>query len=232
MREMNNLQKALLMAMETELNQYEKLAESEPDHTFSRSYLKRKKEIIRMANRQTAMLRNGVYRYSTARRVSFKTILVAALIMILATVSVIAIANPQIFYVIKERIDSWRITFDVDSTENAVYTFSAVRPEIPDGFIIEEEEELDFEYYLYLQNDSGEVIHYNQYLPDGLSINIDSERSDNKVEIIDGNEIVVSREGEAIQYIFNDGRYIYHILGTADEELLRGMMESILRNSF
>lgn len=229
MREMNNLQKALLMAMETELNQYEKLAESEPDHTFSHSYLRRKKEIIRMANKQTVMLRNGVYRYSTARRVSFKTILVAALIMILATVSVIAIANPHIFYVIKERIDSWRITFDVDTTENAVDTFSAVRPEIPDGFIIEEEEELDFEYYLYLQNDSGEVIQYNQYLPDGLSINIDSERSDNTVEIIDGNEIVVSREGEAIQYIFNDGRYIYHILGTADEELLRGMMESILR---
>ncbi|MBR4090123.1 MAG: hypothetical protein IKK28_04500, partial [Mogibacterium sp.] len=81
MREMNNLQKALLMAMETELNQYEKLAESEPDHTFSHSYLRRKKEIIRMANKQTVMLRNGVYRYSTARRVSFKTILVAALIM-------------------------------------------------------------------------------------------------------------------------------------------------------
>ena len=31
---------------------------------------------------------------------------------------------------------------NVDSTENAVYTFSAVRPEIPDGFIIEEEEEI------------------------------------------------------------------------------------------
>lgn len=231
MREMNNLQKALLMAMETELNQYEKLAESEPEHTFSPRYLKRRKEIIRMADRQKVMLRNGVYRYDTARRISFRTILVAALIMIFATVSVIAIAKPHIYYVIKERIDSWRITFDVDSSENDVDSFSAVRPEIPDGFIIEEEEELDFEYYLYLQNDSGKVIHYNQYLPDGLSINIDSERSDNTIEIIDGNEIVVSREGEAIQYIFNDGKYIYHIRGNTDEELLRGMMEGILKNS-
>lgn len=65
-------------------------------------------------------------------------------------------------------------------------------------------------------------------LPDGLSIGIDSERAENTVEEIRGNEAVVSRDGEVTMIICNDGEYIYVIDGDVDERILRRMIESVI----
>ena len=70
---------------------------------------------------------------------------------------------------------------------------------------------------------------YEQMLPNAASINIDSERNENTVELINGSEVICSREGEATMLLINDSRYIYQISGTASEKLLREIAESIMK---
>lgn len=90
------------------------------------------------------------------------------------------------------------------------------------------EEELDYNYFLLLENAAGEAITYDQRLPEGASISVDSEYSENATEIINGYEVVISKDEQAIAFICNDGKYIYQIYGDVDEGLLRQMMMSVI----
>lgn len=146
----------------------------------------------------------------------------------LACISVIAITKPHIYYVIKEKIDSWDIVFNKEDSDHTEEGFVIIKPQIPDGFTIVSEEALEVDYFLSLENANGENINYEQMLPEGTSISIDSERLNNTTEMINGMEVVVSRDESFISLVFNDGEYIYQIDGNADEKLLRQMMMSVI----
>lgn len=189
--------------------------------------MRRRKDIIDIASGITGAPDGK--QYKRVYRVSFRTILVAVLVMIMATITVIAITKPHIYYVIKEKIDNWRITFiDEDTYDNENGGFVAVKPQLPEGFTIVLEEELENNYFLSIENAEGEIINYDQRLPEGTTISIDSEHSENKTETINGSDVVISKEGGTITYICNDGKYIYHIHGNADEKRMREMMMSII----
>ena len=228
MNDMNNLQKALLIIEEDRAGKYDDLYESPEPHEFSQGYLKRRGKIISMYEAQQVDTATPAPTYRRARKIRLRTILVAALIMLIATVSVIAITKPHIYYVIKEKIDSWKITFIEEDNEGGDSNFEAVKPLIPEGFTVTQEEELENNYFLSLENSSGTIITYEQMQPDGTSIRIDSEHSDNKTETINGFEVVISKTEEAITYVCNDGKYIYLIYGNVDEGLLRHMMMSVI----
>ena len=223
----NNLQKALLLVEKEEAQKYNDIFESPEPHTFSKKYLRRRKDIIDIASGRT--IEPEGKQYKRVYRISFRTILVAALVMIMATITVIAVTKPHIYYVIKEKIDNWRITFiDEDTSDNENGGFVAVKPQLPEGFKIVLEEELEDNYFLSIENAEGDIINYDQRLPEGTTISIDSEHSENKTETINGSEVVISKEGDTITYICNDGKYIYHIHGNADEKLLKEMMMSVI----
>ena len=228
MSEMNNLQKALIMVEDESIDRYEAELAAEGEHEFSESYLKRRKEIIESSLEKGFTPVRTKQHNTRPRRLHFRTILVAALIMLLATVSVIAITKPHIYYVIKEKIDSWRITFtQEDSSDES--SLIPVIPMVPDGFNITEEESTEANYYLVMEDNDKHLIIYEQMLPDGTAVYIDSERNENTTEGIEGTEVVCSREGAVTMLLVNDGRYIYQISGTASEQLLREMAGSILK---
>lgn len=228
MSKMNNLQKALIMVENESIERYEAELSAEGKHEFSESYLKRRKEIIESSLDKSFSPMRVKQHNAGPHRLHLRTILVAALIMLLATVSVIAIAKPHIYYVIKEKIDSWRITFTQEDSSDET-SLVPVIPMVPDGFSIIEEELTEAHYYLVMENKGGHMIIYEQMIPNTASINIDSERNENTVEMINGSKVVCSREGEATMLLINDGMYIYQISGTASEEMLREIAESILK---
>lgn len=231
---MNNLQRALLMAADKEVQQYELLMVSEPDHSFSQRYRQRRVEVIHLSEREGTSVNKIDFR--SVRRLSARTILVAALIMVLTTLSVIAIAKPHIYYVVKERIDSWNITFTQEgadeSTQNADdVEFILHRPQIPDGFSIRTEGFNGPFYFLEIEAEDGRWIMFDQHEPEGVSISLDSERNDVTKETICGYEVIIQRqEGKINNIICNDGDYIYMIGGNdlVEEDLLLQMMESVL----
>lgn len=228
MEDMNNLQKALLIIEEDRADKYDDLYESPEPYEFSQGYLMRRGEILSMYEAKQVDAATSVPTYRRARKIRLRTILVAALIMLLATASVIAITKPHIYYVIKEKIDSLKITFIEEDNDGGDSNFEAVKPLIPEGFTVTQEEELENNYYLSLENSSGTIIIYEQIQPEGTSIRIDSEHSDNKTETINGLEIVISKTEQTTTFICNDGEYIYQIYGNADEDLLRRMMMNII----
>lgn len=228
MSDMNNLQKALLIVEEDKARKYDHIDESILMHRFSHRYLRRREEIIGVGREQHAESTVHTLNYRRAYRLRLRTILVTALIMLLATISVIAIAKPHIYYVIKEKIDSWRITFILEDNEIIDNSFDYVKPRIPDGFTVVLEEKLENDYFLSMKDSSGAIINYEQMQPDGTTISVDSEHSNNITKIVNGVEIVISRENNATTFICNDGKYIFQIQGNADEDLLRQMMMSII----
>ena len=209
MSEMNNLQKALIMVEDKSIERYEAELAAEGEHEFSESYLKRRKEIIEKSLEKSFKPVRSKQHNTRPRRLHFRTILVAALIMLLATVSVIAIAKPHIYYLIKEKMDSWRITFTQDDIYDEASLIPVI-PTIPDGFDITEEESTEVHYYLVMEDNDKHLIIYEQMLPDGSAVNIDSERNENTVEMINGSEVICFREGDAAMMLINDGRYISH----------------------
>ena len=104
MSDKNNLQKALLLVEEEEAQKYNDIFELPKPHIFSRKYLRRRKDIIDIASGRTRAPDGK--QYKRVYRVSFRTVLVEVLVMIMATITVIAITKPHIYYVIKEKIDS------------------------------------------------------------------------------------------------------------------------------
>lgn len=226
----NNLQKALLILEVEKAHTIDDVSEAHETHVFSRRYNKRRKEIIETCADNSFESGISGTNYKRSHRLKLRTILVAALILLLATITVIAMTKPHIYYVIKDKLESWDILFIEEGSEREEGEFVAVKPEIPDGFTIVEEDELAVEYYLALENSTGETIDYDQVLPEGTTISIDSEHSENSTEIINGTEVIVSRGGDTVLLICNDGEYIYEIFGNADEKLLRQMMMSIIEN--
>ena len=228
MNDINNLQKALLFVEEDKARKYDDIYSSAEVHEFSRNYLKRREDIIDMCAEQHKASVTNVTNYRSAHRIRLRTLLVAALIMMLATASVIAITKPHIYYVIKERINSWKIIFIEEDSENYDNCFDYVKPRIPDGFTVVLEEKLENDYFISMKDSSGAIINYEQMQPDGTTISLDSEHSNNITEIVNGVEIVISRENNATTFICNDGKYIFQIQGNADEDLLRQMMMSVI----
>lgn len=222
---MNNLQKALLDVQEERTNEYDKMLSQHPEHSFSWRYNVRRKKIIKASTRKNAIMDN-IHTHIPTYRFSFRTVLVAVLIMILATASVIAIVKPKIYYDIKEMIDRWRITFSVEG-ESEENSFEPIKPVIPEGFEIVSEENGDFTYSLKLRNQEGKEIIYDQSTPDGMSIILDSENHTTRKGYYKNHEIVISKSDEVVTILCEDSKYIYLIAGDVDESIMIRMMESL-----
>ena len=227
MSEMNNLQKALLIVEEERSHKYDDLYDNPEMHEFSQKYLVRRREIISMYKDPQVVIATSMSTYRRTHKIRLRTILVAALIMLLATAFVIAITTPHIYYVIKEKIGHWTITFtQEDNTDESALT--PVWPQIPEGFSVTENEATESHFYISMEDNDNHIIIFEQLPPDGASVNIDSERNENTIGIINETEVIISREGNAIMMIFNDGNYVYHIRGNASEKILREIADDIL----
>lgn len=181
---MSTLQEALILVENSEVQKYMTLSGSYASHHFSRKYMKRRERMIRKHPRivREARRKRDAYEaasgnfYETLRGTSIETsygirsyrrrcriLLAAVLITLLAVISVIAIARPHIYYVIKEKIDRWHITFQRDEANSGNAEIEAVvprRPEIPEGFNITVEEPTDTNYFVVLEDGAGHSIVY------------------------------------------------------------------------
>lgn len=227
MSDMNNLQKALLLVEEEEAQKYNDIFESPEPHTFSKKYLRRRKDIIDIGSERTR--EQDGKQYKRIYRISFRTILVAALVMIMATITVIAITKPHIYYVIKEKLDSWVITFIQEDEDAVEVVFTPQKPEIPKGFEVVTEESSNTMYYLEIDNNNGESLSFEQRLPGGTSVGIDSERSENEIKTINGEDVIFSKEGNVITAVCDDGDYVYIIVGNTNENIILHMIEEIVK---
>lgn len=208
---MANLKQALTELREEQTSEYEELMKKQARHKFSRIYLKRRKAVIDMTS-QAAKAMHDDYKYRAVKRFSLRTALVAAIVMILATVSVIAIAKPEIIFNIKEKITHWKIEVRHENTEERSDEFVLLRPDAPDGYEIVDEIE-EGSYYIIYRNAKGDEIVYEQN-SGNPNIYLDSEGIDIYETTINGHKAIISRHSEnATTIIIEDGEYLYLISG-------------------
>ena len=232
----NVLECALIAAMDEEIVMYSEM-ESQNHHVFSHRYKKRKQKILQEVAygdrkyNSTNNCRAG--NMSRRRRI---VMLAAVLLMVLAMTAVaIAIIKPQIYYVIKEKVISWDISFeqknDETSSKNYAAKFACIKPATPEGYSIVSEHKESDRYSVEYKGDGGQSIYYSQYLPEDVTTSIDSERHTITKEKIGECEVMIGVSDKSVLSICNDGKYVYDIDGTCDVDTIKEMMQSILNNS-
>ena len=228
-----NLEYALTDVLDEEIIAYGEMG-SQDHHVFSRRYKKRKQKILQEATyggREFAYTNSYRTGHMSHRRRS--AILAAVLIMILAITAVaIAIIKPHIYYVIKEKVISWDISFEQEKDETGskidAVQFAYMKPKTPNGYSIVSEDKESDRYSVEYKDDDGHSIYYSQYLPDDVTTSIDSERHKITKEKIGEYEVMIGVSDKDVLSICNDGNYVYDIDGTCDSDTIKKMMESIL----
>lgn len=225
----DNFKKALADILDEEIAEYSK-AEIESAHIFSHHYKARKKQIISEQGEYhfVAHHRHG---YSPrGRRIA---ILVAVLIMVMAMTAVaVAVIKPHIYYVIKETLTSYDITFDRvaedDPDARRGANFCYMKPKTPNGYHVTEQQKYNDYYSIDYADNNGHMIFYSQYLPEDTKTFFDSERHKIHVELIEGNEVIIGVSEKDVLSICNNGNYVFDIGGNCDEMIVKEMMRSVL----
>lgn len=222
----SKLTQALILNLDQEINEYERNQKSEPAHLFSSHYQRKKKQILRLAEK--GILGNAPALQSRRFRFRRTAVLIAAIVAVLAAATAAAaIVKPEVFYIIKEKITNWTITFDNSSTEKPAFAY--IKPPVPEGYqIIDETKGPDF-YYLTFRNESGQEISYDQNDPDSVSISIDSEQTTPKKESIEGVEVIISEHDGIAQIMYTDNRYVYVIDGNCEKDVLYNIVKEMIK---
>lgn len=234
----DNLGKALTDILDEEIEEYCKVEIGSAYH-FSCHYNDRKKQILS----STVMLPNAVeqdrYYFDARRRYGHSSrgrriaMLVAVLIMVLTmTAAAIAIVKPHIYYVIKETLTSWDITYDRGTGKSGDVkqkeVFKRIVPVTPEGYTIVNREEDPNSFSIDYEDNDGHRIYYTQFLPGGLMSSIDTERHKIHVEKIKECEVIMAISDKDVLTTFANSDYVFEIGGNCDKEVINVMIEDIL----
>ena len=209
---MTNLKKALSELQEERTSEYEALLDQQPEHHFSRGYRRRRSEIVAMASRK-AKVNTNEFKFRTVSRFSFRSAMVAVIVMILASASVIAIAKPEIIFNIKEKFTHWDIDVVQKNADEASDEFVPIKPDAPKGYEITSEELGSYTYLVIYEDKEGNEIAYDQGTSSS-KIYLDSEGIDTYETTINGHKAIISRHSvDATTIIIEDGVYVYLLSG-------------------
>lgn len=127
----NKLEQALTLNLDQEIIENEHQMANEPAHRFSARYKRKKKRILQWADKSfDSYNRVSDYRRFRLRRVA---VLAAAVVITLAATStVVAIVKPEIFFIVKEKVTNWIITFEDDNSQETAFTYT--KPPVPEDF--------------------------------------------------------------------------------------------------
>ena len=223
----NKLKHALIMGVESEISEYYSYASSGQEHRFSNRYYRQKKRIIQHAE-EMSRDRRVISRARPKATFRRAVAIAAVIVLMLATAStVVAVVKPEIFYSIKEKIISWDITFEKNDAEKSA-GFEYIKPPVPDGYQLVEEEKGDGFYWLTYENEEGLTIDYEQYPPEGTNISIDSEQATPEKEMIGYQEIILWEKDKAAQIVFTDDNYVYCIGGNCGMDVIHDVVVKMI----
>ena len=225
------IKKALEIAYEKKWEALEKEVEEGPKYAFSKEYDEMVlNEAFKVLNKGVSVRRHSKNKFPfNCRPRVRKALLVAILIVLLAigSVTVYAIGHPEIMYNIKKTFTEWTISFQQDAQGEEAGAFVYLKPNAPEGFDIVSEEKLTNWYEIQYENDKDEIIFYTQTLPDNLGITISGEGQEYKDIEVNGYKGLAYEQNGSWTIIWDNGYYIFELMGNADYDMLLSMAESI-----
>ncbi len=231
---------ALRKSMEIKLAAYEKKLEEEENHTFSEEYRKNMDAMVRTGERKE---KNNIVRYASRRKsLRFKVALVAAIIMLMGSMTVLAVepVREKVYQMI-ERIfsDYTDVTFEeieeaIDAEKRDVTpdNFEVKRLEnVPEQYEVEYEEAVPevCDYTLIYTDAEGSSIIYQQqaieYM-DVWSITSDGTAAE-KISVHGDVGYVLEDEHGWVTVIYPHEGYVYSLAGREEAETLAAILETI-----
>lgn len=157
--------------------------EEDIKYEFSEKFNKKMTKLLRKAEHK------AIHR---SAKISKRIIAVAAAIVIILAglMSVSAIREPIVKYVIELFDNSMGFSFSGDTSETIEYVYGF--SEIPEGFdLINKMSDYDIEYTKYKNRKTGDEFIFKQTITDQKLISIDNEHGTITTEIIDNTEVYV-----------------------------------------
>lgn len=168
------------------------------------------KKMQRLINRQKKPYYSMIN--TAAKRVACIAIIV--LVGLTATtLSVEAIREPFINFVIETYEKFTSIIFQKDLPPEKLFFTEAIPKYIPDGFVLETQEDDEFGLMMVYKNAENEYIIYSIETADAMTIQLDTENTNcNKIEINNSDGIIYENKGE-VTVVFADEQNVFTVSG-------------------
>ena len=134
---------------------------------------------------------------------------IIAIVMMLSTLTVIAIVKPELIKRVTAQIDSWRYEFIQKHPDSVPEQFEPIKPEVPEGFtIISEEKEINMYSVIYERGD--QFIQYDQSFADGLGL-YETNTGEKTIVTVNNVDMDIYYENGNYSLIWDNGIYVFDL---------------------
>ena len=213
---MSNLELALVAIRDHELMQLPAESELQEVISLSQAFERRMEKLWRSTGSKTT------------RRKTKQILLVAILAAMMASVmSVQAIREPVVNFLMDIYDRCTDIIFQISANE-AVEEIDFYVPAPPAGYVETGREELQTQVKVEYANRSGGYMRYTQYDLEGLSLSVDTEDADVRVEEIQGISVFSYSKNGLNSIVWSDGNFGYKVNATCSFPELMEIVEDVI----
>ena len=213
---MSNLELALVAVREHELTQLPAEAELHEVVSLSQAFERRMKKLWRSTVSRT-----------TRRKTKHMLLIAVLAAMIASVMSVQAILEPVVNFLLDIYDRCTDIIFQTSANET-VEEIDFYIPLPPDGYVETSREELQTQVKVEYSAQSGGYMRYTQYDLEGLSLSIDTEDADVRVEEIQGISIFTYSKNGLNSIVWSDGTFGYKVNATSSLPKLMEIVEDVI----
>lgn len=211
---MNNLEAACRLSCE---NWIDSFPEDIPEHEFSREHIEKM---------QPLLVQKGTKLKPRISRKSLKFILIAAILMSLAT-TIFVVAKPAFEkYSLEKSSDHSMYDVIIDDKSNVKKVSSLNVNYIPSGFEKTDSYKSEYQYIYKYEKDKEYFVIEKTKL--NSSINYDTEHTCEEIIKINGKDVICRQDENGFKdYLYNDGNYIYSISGNISNDEFVNIIQNI-----
>ena len=213
---MSNLELALVAIRDHELMQLPAESELQEVLSLSQAFERRMEKLWRSTGSKTT------------RRKTKQILLIAILAAMMASImSVQAIREPVVNFLMDIYDRCTDIIFQISANE-AVEEIDFYVPAPPAGYVETGREELQTQVKVEYANRSGGYMRYTQYDLEGLSLSVDTENADVRVEEIRGISVFTYSKNGLNSIVWSDGNFGYKVNATCSFPELMEIVEDVI----
>lgn len=206
---MNKLKETLEEVYNDEVSLIEQRMRNTEPHVFSAEHEAAMKSVGSKANRK--YVRVGKHHVRKAVLVACILALIFAFAM-----GISAIRKPIIGFIVHYEDLLSDIEYVTDEESDLEFEFECEKPQIPEGFKLVREKQLDGYYSVEYENETGDYIWYTQFVVDGSSLSVDTENANAKEIEVNGYKALETSKYGTNTLTWTNGVYGFTLVGTCD----------------
>lgn len=199
--------------------------ENELCHDFSKSYKRKLRVLLKIQTRSS--FTNQLIKFSKNVAVIFIVVISIAFTSVMS----VEAYRVRFFEKVTEIWNEFTSIIFQSEENNSESLVPVELGYIPIGFKITEEKIYPYEYYLYLENEAGIEIMFEQAPINANAFIVDTENIVTESIVVANQEVTYFVNKEVHQFYWNDDKYVYTLLSEYDKSELIKIIENILEKN-